>query len=181
MKNTSARAVSLVLMLLLLLTAIGCSSEGTITLGSKSPAASGVLPPATAYDLFKSFGFTEEEFVAELYAQSGYLSSVYDLDVQMKDGQVYLNGRPYDQITYSQNPELDYQSMMTFQEDADLQNTLQKIEEQVGCWILENEGTAQKMAVYYVDGAHYFASMTEDGTVSRIFKIIQDAQEKVQP
>ena len=181
MKHTFSKAVSLALVLLLLVATVGCTSEGTITLGTKSPAASGVLPPDTAYELFKSFGFTEEEFVAELYAQSGYLSSVYDLDVQMKDGQVYLNGRPYDQITYSQNPELHYQLMTTFQEDADLQNTLQKIEEQAGCWILENEELAQKIAVYYIDGAHYFASMSEDGTVSRIFKIIQDAQEKVQP
>ena len=180
MKHTFSKAVSLALVLLLLAATVGCTSEGTITLGTKSPAA-GAIPPETAYDLFKSFGFTEEEFVAELYAQSGYLSAMYDLDVQMKDGHVYLNGRPYDQITYSQNPDLNYQFMTTLQGDTDLQNTLQKIEEQVGCWILENEETAQKMAVYYVDGAHYFASMSENGTVSRIFKIIQDAQEKVQP
>ena len=53
-------------------------------------------------------GYEEMKVTAEFFVQAAYISSVYDYQLEIIDGKIYLHGYVFDDIIYVNNHEVEY-------------------------------------------------------------------------
>lgn len=112
------------------------------------------------------------EFRAEPFLQHIALSWVYEMTVKIENGKIFLDGIPYDQVTYVEDFVPDYGtglSSMYYQEEKYIE-VLAQINSQKGCYLLETESEKSygTLAMYVIGDTYYFFRFFENGTVMRI-------------
>ncbi len=118
----------------------------------------------------------EKELRADPYLQRGYLSWAYSLDIKIENGKISLCGITYDKISYVKGLSLSYDtSLLWGAREEEKKETLEKIKNQEGFYMLETSGNSsfgKRIAVYYIDGSYYFSSLYENNDVMRIHSAI---------
>lgn len=114
------------------------------------------------------------ELCAEAYVWDEYVKNLSALDIKIEHDRVFLNGIPYDTITYVENFRHFFRSSLlefAYAEDETF-DTLVTLEMQNGCYLLENQNgdtlfdlwlqkTGEAVAVYNVNGVYYFVNFVE--------------------
>ncbi len=133
---------------------------------------------AVLIDYKSSLSFPENEFIAETYIQSLFLSSYYSLDIKIRDGEIFINNSLYNEVGYIRNFDVTYsQSLVQALPDNETEANeflyiLNKINHQNGCYLLykKDDGKVDNIVVYNIDGVYYFLSFFENGEVGKIYK-----------
>ena len=186
MKKTNfKRGVLLLLFVSLALLAVtGCQEQPSVFSSDVSTTISGEQNPPITEDQKDLISRWEEtmqnpddqtvRFSAEPYIQNPELSWSYLLDVEVKDGQIYLSDVLYDKITYTEAFDLQcIEGLLSFAEHSDgaIAQTLEQIRTQKGCYLLETDSDSKygkQIAVYEIDSTYYFVSYYGNGEVVRI-------------
>ena len=113
------------------------------------------------------------EFRADTYAQHVAMSWWYSIDVKVENGHIYLDDILYDRVSYVEKYEFlenDHLFSDVYSEE-EISETLEKIRNQKGCYVLEakiNDTTDMTYVVYDIEGTYYFLSFSDNGEVRRI-------------
>ena len=112
------------------------------------------------------------EFVAVPFADCGFLSWQYSLEVKVIDNEIYLNDLLYREIS---DNKFDITNMDSFFlchiEGVEILNFLEKLENSEMLCLLGTESQSsigQQIAIYDIDGAYYFLSFYDDCEIVRI-------------
>ena len=125
-------------------------------------------------------GYEEMKAVADLYFDAPYLDWKYNYYVEIIDGQLWLSGVIYDEVTYETDYEFKYDDMMFvegLQVDTEIYETLQQIKEHKQYYILKSTTSTRyghQIAVYESGNTYYFLAFSGYGEVVRIHKIMID-------
>ena len=121
------------------------------------------------------------EFTAHTFAQPGFLSFMYSINVKVNEDKIYINDVLYDKIEYLSNPDITFeQDFHKISENGkvlseeDISETLEKIKLSKNCYMLKTENAdtlSESIAVYDLDGIYYFLSFYKESTVLRIHYI----------
>ena len=126
----------------------------------------------------KSAGCEEMKATAEFFFQAAYISSVYDYQVEIIDGKLYLHGYIFDDITFVNNHQVAYKDTIleeALKHDKEKYDILLKIQNHKECYILkpqEDNAIAFKIAVYEINNSYYFLEYYyDDVEVTKIHKV----------
>lgn len=125
-------------------------------------------------------GYEENKIEAHLYFDAPYLDWKYDYNVEILNGQIYLSGILYDEITYESDYELKYDDMMFVEGlfvEEEKYEILQQIQDHKKYYILKSTNSnryGHQIAVYESGNTYYFLAFSESEVVIRIHKIIID-------
>lgn len=122
----------------------------------------------------KAAGYEEMKAIADMYYQAPYLSASYLLDLEIKNGCIYIYGIIYDDITYVTEYDLVYDDNLvwyTSNYDKEIYETLQMIQNHNSCYIIKPQiqsGYGLEIAVYEINDVYYFLASYDAGEVVRI-------------
>lgn len=160
LKSTITKLFLILGIIIFLLSSVGCNSSNTF----KNPPS--VTPPLDP----------PNHMSAEPYAQIGVLSSVFSLELKVKDDVIYVNDTPYKYVSYEEDLELTYESFMPImRSEKEANATIEKLKAQKGCHVIEKQGgenPSNRIAVYYIDGSYYFVTYNDSGEAIRVHKQI---------
>lgn len=111
------------------------------------------------------FGTEDVSFNAGTFTQLIALSSSYILNVEVKDGQIYLCDVLYECKGIVDNFDISLQDAFLVGVEEEKIEILEKIQNCETCYLLETQNDniyGKKIAVYYIDGFYYFLNPAEE-------------------
>lgn len=115
-------------------------------------------------------GTGSASFTVDTFAQCPYYSWWHSLEVEIRDGQITIDGKPYVQSDTVEVPAVTFdESILSFY--PQLADAFAAIKESEECFVLETDQAStymQQFFVYEIYGSFYFLSCSEDGVVVRI-------------
>ena len=183
MLRLNLRGLFLVLgVVILLIISVGCGRAADNALHDNDDLLHNEGQQNSNIEISESPNMTTENnesvtFCAEPYIQSPGLSWVYALDIEIKDGKIYINGVLYEE-SFSASPVVLYgddflahAGYTDEKNDTEIANTLTKIKDCESCYLLETgqeSKAGQKISVYEIDNFLYFVRFFDNGEVMRI-------------
>ena len=176
LNNNKIKIIAGVVLLLVLISSalsfVGCGYKENDVNHNPEDLVNGMLAK------MKAAGCEEMKATAEFFFQAGYISSVYDYQVEIIDGKLYLHGYIFDDITFVNNHQVAYKDTIleeALKHDKEKYDILLKIQNHKGCYILkpqEDNAIAFKIAVYEIDNSYYFLEYYyDDVEVTKIHKV----------
>ena len=183
MLRLNFRSLFLVLgVVILLIISVGCGRAVDNALHDKDDPLQNEELQKSNIKISESANMTTENdgivtLRAEPYIQSPALSWEYSLDIEIKDGKIYINGVLYEEsssippvVLYSEGF-LAHAGYTDEINDTEITNILTKIKNGESCYLLEtsqDSKAGQKISVYEIDDFLYFVRFFDNGEVMRI-------------
>ena len=121
-------------------------------------------------------------FRADTFLQDVSLSWWYSFDVAVENGNIYLEDRLCDRVSYVEDYQVEYLpsmiSELEYQDDeqsSEVLSVLEEIQNQKGCYMLEINGwttLGEKLAVYSIDNVLYFLRIDSIKYITRIHSAV---------
>ncbi len=130
------------------------------------------------FEAFMDKNSEKSVLTAHPYLQAVALSWEYSVQIEVKDGEIYLNEVLYDKVTHTDELEIKYGEEVTLQltsKEPSVSETLEAIKQHKGCYVLETDSSSKfgkKVAVFLIDDEFYFVNFFDGGNVMRIHSTI---------
>ena len=121
-------------------------------------------------------GYEKMEGIAYAYLKAPYLDRQYNLEVEIVNESIFLNGVIYDEITYDNNYELKYDdAMFLLPIEQTKSEILESIKAYKSYYILKSSISntyGYQVAVYESGNTYYFFTFDQSYAVIRVHELI---------